>query len=48
MSQNDKNEMLFDFKKLMNTKRKTKIIVTEKNKPNLDKMARAFYDLLKK
>lgn len=57
MSQNDKNdrndrndegELLFDFKKVMNYKRKVKIIVKEKNKPNIDRMARAFYDLLKK
>ena len=41
-------EMKFDFAEMMNRKRKVKIIVTEKNKPNLDKMAEAFYQLLKK
>lgn len=41
-------EMKFDFAEMMNRKKKIKIIVTEKNKPNLDKMAEAFYQLLKK
>jgi hypothetical protein len=45
---NEKGEMLFDFKALMEHQPTTKIIVKEKNKPNLDKMAEAFYQLLRK
>jgi hypothetical protein len=37
----------FNFKELMEHKPKVKVIVTEKNKPNIDKMAKAFYELLR-
>ena len=40
--------MKFDFKALMNHEPKTKINLTEKNKPNFDLMAEAFYKLYKK
>ena len=42
------NDQKFDFTAMMNYKRKVQIIVKEKNKPNLDRMATAFYDLLRK
>lgn len=38
----------FDFNALMNHKVKIKFKVTETNKPNFDKMAQAFHDLLYK
>lgn len=41
-------EQKFDFTALMNYKRKVPIIVKEKNKPNLDRMASAFFNLLRK
>jgi hypothetical protein len=37
-----------NFKAILNHKPKTKIIVIEKNEPNLDKMAEAFWNLLRK
>jgi hypothetical protein len=37
-----------NFKAILNHKPTTKIIVTEVNKPNLDRMAEAFYQLLRK
>jgi hypothetical protein len=40
-------EQKFDFTALMNQERKVSIIVKEKNKPNLDKMATAFFNLLR-
>ena len=43
-----KENNTFDFKAVMNYKRKVPIVVTEKNKPNIDRMAEAFYNLLKK
>jgi hypothetical protein len=42
----EKEEQKFDHKALMNLEMKIKGIVTRKNEPNLDRMARAFYDLL--
>jgi hypothetical protein len=42
------NEQKFDFTALMNYERKVPIIVKEKNKPNLDRMASAFFHLLRK
>jgi hypothetical protein len=41
-------EQKFDFTALMNYERKVPIIVKEKNKPNLDRMASAFFHLLRK
>jgi hypothetical protein len=38
--------MKFDFKELMNHQPKTKIIVTEKNQPNVDKWAKMIHELL--
>lgn len=40
------NEKKFDFKGLLNYEPKNKIYVTEKNKPNFDIMAEAFFKLL--
>jgi hypothetical protein len=48
VKRNEKGEILFDFKALMDHKPKTKIILTRKNEPNIDRMAEAFYKLLKK
>lgn len=45
MTTKDTNK--FDFKEIMKADTKN-IIVTRKNEPNLDKMAKAFYELLKK
>ena len=42
----EKGEQKFDYKALMNLEPKIKGTVTRRNEPNLDKMARAFYDLL--
>ncbi len=42
------DEQKFDFTAMMNYKRKVPIIVKVKNKPNLDRMASAFYHLLRK
>ena len=41
-------EQKFDFKKVMNRKVNTNIIVKEKNKPNIEKMANAFFQLIRK
>jgi hypothetical protein len=41
-------EQIFDFTAMMNHERKVPIIVKEKNKPNLDRMASAFFHLLRK
>jgi hypothetical protein len=41
-------EQKFDFNDLMNYKPTVKVIVKERNQPNLDKMAKAFFDLLRK
>lgn len=41
-------EQKFDFAALMDHKVKTRFKVTEKNKPNIDKMTEAFFQLLKK
>lgn len=39
---------IFDYKKLKEHKSNIPIIVIEKNKPNIEKMAEAFHRLLKK
>jgi len=44
---NECEKTYFNFKALMEHKPTTKIIVTEVNKPNLDRMAEAFYKLLR-
>jgi hypothetical protein len=38
----------FDLKKLINMDVSDKVIVTERNKPNFDRMAKAFFQFLNK
>ena len=46
---NKEGKQLFDFSALMSHEiNREKFIVTEVNKPNLDRMAEAFYKLLRK
>jgi hypothetical protein len=41
-------EQKFDFTAMMNQEKKVPITVKAKNKPNLDRMASAFFHLLRK
>lgn len=38
----------FDFAALINYEPKTKVVLTRLNEPNIDRMAKAFHDLLRK